>query len=117
MKYSKGGYSMIGERLYDLRKDAGMTQQELADLLKLSKYTISSYENENTMPSDDIKVEIAKIFHVSTDYLLGLIDEPLPYERDDQDFVIVPHYLPKHAKEEILQYIDYITAKHKKKDE
>lgn len=107
---------MIGERLYDLRKDAGMTQQELADLLKLSKYTISSYENENTMPSDDIKIEIAKIFHVSVDYLMGLIDEPLSFEREDKDFVTIPHYLPKSAKDEILQYIDYIKSKHNKKN-
>ena len=33
---------MIGERLYDLRKDAGMTQDELADLLKISKHSISA---------------------------------------------------------------------------
>ena len=41
---------MIGERLSELRKDAGMSQQELADMLSLTKYTISSYEREKTMP-------------------------------------------------------------------
>lgn len=35
---------MMGERLCELRKDAGMTQAELGELLSLSKFSISSYE-------------------------------------------------------------------------
>ena len=35
---------MIGERLLDLRKDAGLTQDELAAILKINKHSISSYE-------------------------------------------------------------------------
>ncbi len=47
---------MIGERLNELRKDKGMTQQELGELLSVSKYTISSYENDKTSPDDHNKV-------------------------------------------------------------
>ena len=50
---------MIGERLSFLRKEKGMTQQELAEALELTKYTISSYEADKTAPNDEIKVAIA----------------------------------------------------------
>lgn len=35
---------MVGERLLDLRKDAGLTQDELAGVLNINKHSISSYE-------------------------------------------------------------------------
>ena len=37
---------MIGERLLDLRKDAGLTQDDLAAVLKINKHSISSYERD-----------------------------------------------------------------------
>ena len=69
---------MIGERLYDLRKDAGMTQDELAELLKISKHSISAYERDKNEPPDSIKIAIARLFNVSVDYLVGLSDMPTP---------------------------------------
>ena len=39
---------MIGERLLDLRKDAGLTQDELAVILKINKHSISSYERDKS---------------------------------------------------------------------
>ena len=56
---------MIGERLLDLRKDAGLTQDELAAILRINKHSISSYEREKSEPPDAIKIEIAKYFNVS----------------------------------------------------
>lgn len=66
-----GGMILIGERLYDLRKDAGMTQDELAELLKISKHSISAYERDKNEPPDSIKIAIARLFNVSVDYLVG----------------------------------------------
>ena len=99
---------MIGERLAELRKDRGISQQELADMLSLTKFTISSYEREKTMPSDEIKVELAKIFNVSLDYLLGLIDEPLPYNRGG-NIIRIPDNLPKHAVELLKLYAQTLS--------
>lgn len=96
---------MIGERLSELRKDRGMSQQKLADRLSLTKFTISSYEREKTMPSDEIKVELAKIFNVSLDYLLGLIDEPVPYDRNAK-CINIPEKFPEQAEELLRLYID-----------
>ena len=103
---------MIGERLSELRKDAGMSQQELADMLSLTKYTISSYEREKTMPGDDIKVELAKIFNVSLDYLLGLIDEPIPYKRSDK-YIKLPDNLPDNAVDAVNTVITALKEYYK----
>ena len=50
---------MIGERLLDLRKDAGLTQDALAAILNINKHSISAYEREKSEPPDAIKVAIA----------------------------------------------------------
>lgn len=103
---------MIGERLAELRKDAGISQQELADKLSLTKFTISSYEREKTMPSDEIKIELAKIFNVSLDYLVGLIDEPIPYKRRES-FINIPQNIPRQAVDLIKLYIDTLSEYYK----
>lgn len=54
-----------------LRLSAGLTQEELAAELKLSKSTISMYENGNREPDFKTLELIADYFHVAADYLLG----------------------------------------------
>ena len=49
-----------------------MTQEQLAQKLNLTKSVISAYETGLRLPSYDVLIRIAKIFNVSTDYLLGL---------------------------------------------
>lgn len=49
-----------------------MTQADLSDRLGVTKSVISAYENGVRMPSYDILIQISRIFHVTTDYLLGL---------------------------------------------
>lgn len=61
----------IGDRIRILRINAGMTQIELANKLNISNSTLSQYESSARTPSDDMKLKIASLFHVSTDYLLS----------------------------------------------
>lgn len=58
-----------------------MTQQQLADLLHLTKHNISAYERGANEPPDEIKIAIANHFQVSIDYLLGLTDCQDLYEK------------------------------------
>lgn len=51
---------MIGERLLELRKDADLTQDDLAEILKINKHSISSYERDKSEPPDAIKIAIAR---------------------------------------------------------
>ena len=62
----------FGQKLKELRKQAGMTQQQLAERVGVTKSVISFYELRERAPSPDVLVKCAAIFHVSTDYLLGL---------------------------------------------
>jgi len=64
---------MIGERLADLRKDKGLNQKDLAEVLGISLHTLSNYEREISTPDDEMKIRIARYFNVSLDYLLGLL--------------------------------------------
>ena len=75
---------MLGERLAYLRRREGISQKELGSKLNLSHYTISSYEKDRSEPNDEIKARIARYFNVSSDFLMGLIDQPLPYDREEE---------------------------------
>ena len=67
------------ERIRALREDRDWTQQNLADMLHINRRTYSAYENSVNAVPLDILVKIARIYHTSTDYLLGLTDETAPY--------------------------------------
>lgn len=62
----------FGQRLKELRVQAGMTQLQLAQRMGVTKYVVSFYELQERTPSPDILVKLSGIFKVSTDYLLGL---------------------------------------------
>lgn len=65
---------MLGKRIFELRNAFGWNQVQLAEKLNISKQTVSNWENENIQPSIEMLVRLAKLFHTSTDYLLGLSD-------------------------------------------
>lgn len=62
----------FGNKLKELRLQAGLTQQQLGDRIKVTKSVISYYELQERYPSPETLVKLAKVFHVSTDFLLGL---------------------------------------------
>ena len=66
---------MLGERLQEIRKDHGDTQQALADKLHVSLHVVRCWEQNKSDPSHDTLVSICRLYHVSSDYLLGLIDD------------------------------------------
>lgn len=62
----------FGTRLKNLRKQAGLTQQQLATQLGITKSVVSFYELQERSPSPEVLIKLTTIFHVSADYLLGL---------------------------------------------
>ena len=62
----------FGNRLKALRTQTGLTQQQLAQRVGVTKSVISFYELSERAPSPDVLVRLADIFKVSTDYLLGV---------------------------------------------
>ena len=77
-----------GERIRDLRKEKGITQSEMAKLLRTTKQTISKYEKGivTNIPSDRIE-EIARILGTTPEYILGWeqvqIENQEPATEDD----------------------------------
>ncbi len=65
----------FGEKLKKLRHEAGLTQKQLADRLRISKSTVSFYEQSIRYPSLDVLIDIARVFHISLEYLLGETDK------------------------------------------
>lgn len=64
----------MGEKLKSLRLEKKLTQKQVADRIGLAISAVSSYESGTRYPSYDVLVKLARIFHVSTDYLLGITD-------------------------------------------
>ena len=64
----------MGEKLYSLRIEKKLTQKQLAARIGLAISAVSSYESGSRYPSFDTLIKLARIFHVSTDYLLGLTE-------------------------------------------
>lgn len=62
----------LSERIKQLREHLGITQAELARRLGLTRSSVNGWEMGFTVPSTAMIVELSKIFHVSSDYLLGL---------------------------------------------
>lgn len=62
----------FGELLKELRSKSGLTQAQLASQMGVSKSLISFYELQERVPSPSVLIKLSAIFHVSTDYLLGI---------------------------------------------
>ncbi len=66
------------KRLYTLRKERGLTQQQLAKELKIHQNAISRYESGERQPDIKTLITIADYFDVSLDYLLERKEDPKP---------------------------------------
>lgn len=65
----------LAERLVELRKKQGYSQQEIADRLSVTRQTISNWECGQGAPALDKAAELAAIYQISLDELAGLADE------------------------------------------
>ena len=54
--------SYLSEKLYELRKEKKLSQEELAEKLNVARQTISKWENGTTVPDTNNLIEISKIF-------------------------------------------------------
>lgn len=65
----------MGEKLRSLRTEMKLTQKQVADRIGLAISAVSSYESGTRYPSYETLVKLSRMFHVSTDYLLGLTEK------------------------------------------
>ena len=83
----------IGLFLKELRKEKGLTQEQLAEALNVSRRTVSRWETGNNMPDLDLMVEMADFYQVD-------LRELMNGERKNEQ-------MDKEMKETILQVADY----------
>lgn len=86
----------IGGFLKELRKEKGVTQEQLAEQFNISNRTISRWENGNNMPDLDILIEISDYYEVD-------LREILNGERKSEN-------MDKEMKETVLQAVDYTNT-------
>ena len=71
----------LGEKLYELRKEKNLSQEEVANILNVSRQTISKWETGGTTPDFDKIVPLCNLYGITTDELLtGNKKEKLPHE-------------------------------------
>ena len=76
---------IFADKLIQLRKKAGWSQEELASQMNVSRQSVSKWEGAQSVPDLDKIVRLSKLFGVSTDYLLK-------DEIEDADTVIVSEF-------------------------
>ena len=69
---------MLAKRIQEVRKRKGLTQEQLARNLNVSKSTIAMWETGKRDPDSKMITFISDYFNVSADYLLGNTDDPNP---------------------------------------
>lgn len=77
--------NILGERVKELRKEAGLTQIELGEKLGVDRNTIRRWENNENPPSEENLLLLSRCFDVSMYYLLGITDEKKMEMLTDED--------------------------------
>ena len=114
---------LIGKRIKDMRLEKGLSQEELGDLLGVTKVSVCGYENGTRTPSLDTFNLLADVFHTTTDYLLGREivirdEESREYlgniSQDDVDIIQELKGNPKLYERLIKDCKRYVSLIHKK---
>ena len=63
---------IFADKVVQLRKKSGWSQEELAEKLNVTRQSVSKWEGAQSIPDLEKILQLAQIFGVSTDYLLGL---------------------------------------------
>ena len=92
------------EQLQKLRKSRNLTQEEISDIIGVKLSTYQKYERDVISPPYDTLIKIAKYYNVSTDYLLGLQEQPNPLAMlnisvNDKKFIEIYSELPDTHKQ------------------
>lgn len=101
----------VADRIQNLRKTKGISQEQLADAIGVSRQAVSKWESEQTTPDIDKIILMSEYFDVTTDYLLKGIESTGEIEHktvgDVIDQKILTEKNGEHVKK-ILKYLFYV---------
>ena len=80
---------ILGSRIKTLRKEKGLTQQRLAELINVTKVSVCCYENGSRTPNLETFLDLVSVLDTTPDYLLGM-DVKVVAEEDEKYSVILP---------------------------
>ncbi|MBQ6419655.1 MAG: helix-turn-helix transcriptional regulator [Clostridia bacterium] len=90
---------MVADRIKKLREQAGLTQSALAKKLCVTRSGVNAWELGISVPSTQFIVELALLFHVSTDFLLGVEQtDSISLQGLDEADVLVVQKLVEHLR-------------------
>lgn len=111
---------ILGDRLRASREAKGWTQVYVAKIVDITSQALSNYERGDRDPDTPLLKQLAELYEVSADYLLGRTDDPGPRPKIE---TIAAHRtddpmdeLPEAARKSVEEFIDYIYKKYGKKD-
>ena len=97
-------------RLKELRESRHMSQQELGDLVGLSKSSIGYYEQGKHQPDLNTLETLARFFDVTVDYLLGLSPmRNFAFTEKEQQLITVYRQLPAEKRDILIEFLQIIT--------
>ena len=105
----------FGERLKTIRKNAGLTQEQVAEICRINQSNINTWERGKSLPLPDGLVALADCFGCSIDYLLGresedgiiIIDGDKKYTSDEKELIEMYRKLSSKKKETVLEFIKF----------
>lgn len=104
----------FGERLRQLRKEKGISAEQLAEIMGINKSTISRYENGQRDPFMPFVQKIADYFNVSIDWMVGLSEIRAP-DINTSTLNQIFHTIPDQGKVELVNYAKYIKNRYNTK--
>lgn len=102
---------LLGKKLYELRKNANLSQEEFAEKLNVSRQAVSKWECGDALPDTENLIKISKLYGVSLDELVG--NTPPKQNRESEE----PEQENNDpaSPDDINVYVDSPSAKHAKK--
>ena len=108
---------MFTDRLKSVRSKSGMSQKEVAEKLFLSQQAYARYEGGTSSPNPETLTNIAKLFGVSVDYLVG--NEPVEQAVTERDIQVAlfggDEEVTDEMWEEVKSFAEFIKSKNKGK--
>ena len=102
----------VGERIQDLRKKKGYSQEKLATHLNMSRRAVAKWEQNVCEPSLDCLISMAELFEVDLDYLItGKVTEEKAEETiREKETIIIKEKDRLFDKKDIILLITFITS-------
>jgi DNA-binding XRE family transcriptional regulator len=99
----------IGQRIRELRKEKGLYQEELANLIGVARQTVASWELDRTIPNMEDATKMTKVFNCDLEDISGTDMRDRMKTRNEQEFLLLENFrnADKPTKEMVMRMLKY----------